>query len=129
MPVVAGDGLVGRVVQAARSTSEVLLILDPSSAVAGRLTASGETGVVEGHGDDLRFELLSPHARVAVGDPVVTAGYDRGVYPPGVPIGRVARIPRSRTSVAPIVELRPTVDFARLDYVLVVTAPRRGRRP
>lgn len=120
MPVVGGEGLVGRVIAAGTSSSEVLLIVDRSSDVAGRLTATGETGVLEGSGTDLRFELLNPYAKVAIGDQVVTAGYDRGVYPAGIPIGRVSTIPPGRQSLSKVVSVRPLVDFSSLDYVLVI---------
>ena len=47
MPVVTGDGLVGRVVQASRKRATVLLLTDPNSGVAVRLEKSGGTGVGE----------------------------------------------------------------------------------
>ena len=37
MPVVAGDGLVGRVVQASRKRATVLLLTDPNSGASVRL--------------------------------------------------------------------------------------------
>src|SRR5712691_6900867 len=47
-PVVSGEGLVGHVIQVAPHACKVQLIIDPQSAVAGRLASSGETGLVQG---------------------------------------------------------------------------------
>src|SRR2546428_701171 len=69
MPVVAGDGLVGRVVKVGLSDSVVLLELDRSSAVASRIASTGETGLLEGDGSDSPdLQLFNPDAKVAVGD-------------------------------------------------------------
>lgn len=128
MPVIGAEGLVGKVQTAGAGTSEIILVTDRSSGVAGRLATSGETGVVEGTGGrDLRFEIINPEARVKLGDQVVTSGYDGGVYPPGIPIGSVLRAPESRTALSRVVVLRPFVDFSTLDYVLLVTGG-TGRR-
>jgi rod shape-determining protein MreC len=123
MPVIAGDGLVGRVVKVAANTAEIELIVSRGSAVAGRVASTGETGVVNGEGSSaLRFELLDPKAKVAVGDRVVTSGYDNGLYPPGIPIGLVTRAPRAQgAELERLVDVRPFVDFSSLDYVLLVS--------
>ncbi|MBI4730038.1 MAG: rod shape-determining protein MreC [Acidobacteria bacterium] len=121
MPVMGGAGLVGRVINAGTGSSEVLLIVDRSCAVAGRLASGGETGTIEGTGGrDLRFELLNPEAKVKAGDQVVTSGYEGGVYPPGIPIGTVTKIPAGRRSLTKIVTVQPFVDFTSLDHVLLV---------
>ena len=121
MPVVAGAGLVGRVVQVSQRTARVLLLVDPSSAVASRLASNGETGVAEGTGgDELRFDLFDAEAAVTVGDEVVTSGYEGGVYPPGIPIGTVARIQPRGNALARRAFVTTFVDFSSLDFLLIV---------
>lgn len=121
MPVLGDGGLVGRVLKVSRDTSVVSLIIDRRSAVAGRLTSTGETGVLEGSGGGmLRFELLDPTATVKVGDRVVTSGYDRGLYPAGLPVGTVVEAPPARTNLSRVVTVRPFVDFSSLDFVFPV---------
>jgi rod shape-determining protein MreC len=121
MPVVAGAGLVGRVVQVSQRTARVLLLVDPSSAVAARLASNGETGVAEGTGGDaLRFDLFDAEAVVTVGDEVVTSGYEGGVYPPGIPIGTVARIQPRGNALARRAFVNTFVDFSSLDFLLIV---------
>jgi rod shape-determining protein MreC len=129
MPVVAGAGLVGRVVSVGNHTARVLLLVDPSSAVASRLSSTGETGVIEGQsGDLLRFDLFDADAVLRMGDAVVTSGYEGGVYPPGIPIGSIARIEPKGSQLTRRAWVRPFVDFTSLDYLLVVTGERKTKR-
>lgn len=126
MPVIGDGGLVGRVQRVSAESSVVRLIIDRRSAVAGRLTTTGETGVLEGTGSGLlRFELLDPAAKVAVGDRVVTSGYDRGLYPAGLPVGTVIEAPPARSNLSRVVTVRPFVDFSSLDFVFPVLGEQR----
>ena len=121
MPVIAGDGLVGRVIRVGASTSEILLLIDRTSAVASRVVPSGETGLLEGDGsENTKLELFNPDAKLGVGDRVVTSGYDRGLYPPGIPIGTVVSAPPAQSNLSRVVAIQPYVDFSSLDYVLLI---------
>lgn len=122
MAVVSPEGLVGRVVLAAGAYSKVLLIVDPQHSVGARLTATGETGVLGGAGGgDLRLALIDAGAPVGVGESIVTSGHDRGLYPPGIPIGRVTRVRPASDGLSKTARVRPFVDFSRLDIVEVLT--------
>jgi rod shape-determining protein MreC len=125
MPVVASAGLVGRVIRVAPNASVVRLVLDPQAAVVGRLGSSGTTGVVSGQGDrELRMSFLDPNAVVTAEDAVVTAGYKvaggEPAFPAGILIGQVARVKPDPAGLETYVTIRPAVDFATLDIVLVV---------
>jgi len=128
MPVVAGAGLVGRVVSVGPHSARVLLLIDPSSAVAARLASNGETGVLEGTGsDELRFDLFDTEASVSIGDEVVTSVYSGGVYPAGIPIGTVTSIEPRGGSLTRRAQVSPLVDFTALDFLLVVTGQAAAR--
>ena len=93
MPVRSPAGLVGRVVDIGATASRVLLISDRSNVVPTRLLRGGQAVISTGRGDgtvDLRpLEVgRNPFKR---GDIVVTSGTG-GLYPPGVPVGRVVRL-------------------------------------
>lgn len=127
MPVVAsGKRLVGHVVQATTDAAVVQLIVDPDSAVAGRLETSRQTGLVSGHGDqDMRMGLVDVTTDVEAGEQVVTAGYRipgvaQGLYPPGILIGTVSRVLPDEVALEKFVTVSPAVDFSTLDIVLVV---------
>ncbi|HEV3475147.1 MAG TPA: rod shape-determining protein MreC [Actinomycetota bacterium] len=127
MPVLAGEGLVGRVVEVSSGQSKVLLIIDPDSAVAAKLSASGERGVLGGQREELlQFELVDPATEVRPGELVETSGYQlesgqEGVYPPGIPIGEVAQVEPDEAELTLRVLVRPHVDFSRLSTVIIVT--------
>ena len=76
MPVVTGDGLVGRIVQASRRRATVLLLTDPNSGVAVRLEKSGGTGVASGRAGSnlLRLDFVRPEFKVKQGELVFTGG-------------------------------------------------------
>jgi rod shape-determining protein MreC len=122
MAVVSPEGLVGRLIRVAPHFSTVQLIIDPRSAVAGRLVLSGETGLVLGQRDrDLKMDLIDTDAEVEANELVVTAGYQRGLYPANLPIGVVSHVFTAPGSLAKTVSVRPAVDFSALEFVLVVT--------
>ncbi|MGH2704551.1 MAG: rod shape-determining protein MreC [Actinomycetota bacterium] len=121
MTVVSAEGLVGRVVLTSDNYAKVLLAIDPQHSVGARLTTSGETGVVTGRSErDLMFEFIDQDVKVDEGETVVTSGYDRGLYPAGIPIGRVTRVAVARDGLSKTAYVRPFVDFTSLDLVLVL---------
>lgn len=134
-PVITGSAqapmLVGKVVQVSAVSAEVQLIIDRDSAVAGRLSVSQETGLVEGQGDgDLRMSLVNPGTVVEGNETVVTQGYEvngqRGLYPPGLVIGEVSRVIPGASDLQEFVTVRPAVDFSALEFVLVMQTPGSG---
>lgn len=121
MPVIAADGLVGRVVKVSRSDSIVMLITDPDSRVGVKLASSGERGLLLGaRGEELRLDLINPDTKVLPAEPVLTSGYQGSLFPPGIPIGQVARADTADVELTRPVFVRPFVDFSRLNYVLLV---------
>ena len=93
MPVRTADGLVGRVIEAGRIASRVLLVSDRANIVPARILRGGVPVISTGRGDgtvDIRpLEVgRNPFKR---GDIIVTSGTG-GLYPPLVPIARVIRL-------------------------------------
>lgn len=126
MPVIGPSGLVGRVVRVFDTVSQVMLIIDPDSKVSARLSASRETGLIEGQREELlRFGLIGTDTDITPGEIVETSGYQldegfTGIYPPGIPIGVVDRVEPSDDGITIRVLVRPNVDFSRLDKVGLV---------
>jgi rod shape-determining protein MreC len=122
MPVVAGGGLVGRVVQASDTRAVVLLITDPTSAIGVRLARTGEVGVAEGRGRQrlLDVEFIDFRAKVRVGEPVVTSGLQESIFPPSIPVGRVTSAKVPTGSVQQEVTVEPAVDLQRIEFVKVL---------
>jgi rod shape-determining protein MreC len=126
MTVLNNDGLVGRVVRATRSTATVLLIVDHSSVVGGRLSTNSEIGFLRGRGTigdrgRLDLELVDNAVEPSRDDAVVTWGSKNGVpYVAGIPIGRVESVVSTPRQSSRIAVIRPFVDFTALDVVGVV---------
>ncbi|MDQ3783306.1 MAG: rod shape-determining protein MreC [Actinomycetota bacterium] len=131
MAVVVPGGLVGKVVQVADSSSTVLLLIDPGAAAGARIVQAGASGLITGGGssDNLSLNLIGNTSRVAVNDTVVTSSYNRGVFPPGIPIGSVAEVGADSRLLEKKIEVEPAVNFTNLEFVdvLVESGPRGGR--
>ena len=120
LPVVAPDGLVGRVIEVTPYTAKVQLITDPVSASGGLLQRTRVTGIVSGNlGAGLKVRYLPLLADVAVGDEVVTSGMG-GVFPKGIPVGRVVAVERKSGALFQEAVLQPKVDLGRLEEVLIL---------
>ena len=128
MSVINGDGLVGRIIKVNQTNSTVLLLVDASSSVGGRVATTEEIGIVSGTGrqDSLDFQLLDPLAELVIGDALVTFGSRDGrPYVPGVPIGEVVDITGTAGQLTRIATIRPFANVSRLSVVGVVVRPPR----
>lgn len=126
MTVVAAEGLVGRITAVTSHTATVLLIVDRTSAVGGRIGDNLELGFVKGHGtlgtdDRLEMELADSNVVPKVGQTILTWGSRGGApYVAGVPIGKVSRVYESLRETSYRTVIEPAVDFTALDMVGVV---------
>jgi rod shape-determining protein MreC len=128
LPVVSPAGLVGRIVEVTPSSAKVQLITDPVSASGALMQRTRVTGIAIGNLDSgLRVRYLPLLADVVVGDNVVTSGMG-GVFPKGIPVGRVTAVERKSGALFQEAVLEPAVDLGRLEEVLVLsdTVPREG---
>lgn len=121
MPVIDGDGLVGRIIQVGSGWSRALLAIDPNFSVAVRLAGSGEHGYLSGGDTEpMRLTLIDVEAPVEQGDEVVTSTYRSGLFPDGLPIGVVESVGEATGALGRDIRVRPFVDFTRLETVLVI---------
>ena len=122
-PVLASEGLVGRVVVASGPYAKVQLITDRSASVGAMIRRTRRQGVVRGAGRGrLDLDYIPLQADVRVGDLVLSAGID-GIYPRGIPIGTVTSI-EPGSELFHRIRVQPQVDFGLLDQVYVL-----GREP
>lgn len=127
MPVIAADGLVGRVVDVYQGSAKVMLIIDPDSAVSVELSATGERGVLQGQREEpLLFRLIDVDTEVQPGETVETSGYTLeeglgGVFPSSIPVGVVDSVEPDPSNLTLQVRVRPRVDFSRLSTVALIT--------
>lgn len=124
MVVINYDGLVGRIISLTKNTAEVLLLLDREGAVGCLVQLSRTPGVVEGQGSEELLRMIhSPHdADIKENQIVLTSGLG-GVFPAGLRIGYITEIKVEANGLMKQAEIKPFVDFDRLEEVLVLTQP------
>jgi rod shape-determining protein MreC len=132
MPVIVGDGPVGRVDKVYGDYADVTLISDPSSSVEIVIPRTGGRGILTGlgRGDSYActlewLEKQAPAqavaAKVEVGDEVVTSGLGAS-FPPGLVVGKVSKVAHD-DGMFQRVEVEPAVDVSRVRAVEVLLAP------
>lgn len=118
-PVVAASGLVGRVVLVTGPYAKVQLISDRSASVGVMIERTRRQGVLRGAGRGaLELDFVPLQADVRAGDAVVTAGID-GVYPRGIPVGRVVAV-EPGDELFHRIRVTPSVEFGLLDQVYIL---------
>jgi rod shape-determining protein MreC len=121
MPVVTDRGLVGRIVEASSRSSKVLMITDVSSSVNAIIQSSRATGIVEGKADGgLVMKYIPQPVTVNIGDIILTSGLG-ATFPKRLVIGQVTDIHKRDIELFQQAEIKPTVDFERLEIVLIIT--------
>ncbi len=118
-PVVAREGLVGRIVVVRSPYAKVQLVTDRASAVGAMIERTRRQGVARGAENGLlELDFVSLQADVRRGDRVVSAGID-GVYPRGLALGTVTQV-EPGSELFHRIEVQPAVDFGQLDQVYVL---------
>lgn len=126
MAVVVPGGLVGQVIEVGPLTAQIQLITDPMSSVGVLLETSRVTGLLEGaHVDRLRIKYLPILAEVRVGEVVMTSGLG-GVYPKGIPVGKVVAVQKRSGALFQEATVEPSIGLSRLEEVLVIARERAG---
>ena len=109
-----GHGLVGRVTAVGLRSARILLITDINSRVPVLVQSSRDRAILAGdNGQVPRLAFLPSNASVNSGDIIVTSGHG-GVFPAGLPVGRVSR------SEDGTVRVNPFVQFEKLEFVRVI---------
>jgi len=120
MPVVTGQGLVGRVDAVIADAARVQLITDPASSVNVRLqNAEVEASLIGSVTGDVTLNLIPQDTNVEPGDLVLTSGLGGG-YPPDLIVGQVVNVRSRDYDLFQQATVQPVVDFNRLQIVLVI---------
>lgn len=92
LPVVVGEGLIGRVVDIGDRASRILLIDDLNSRIPVVVGPDRERAVLVGDNSRRpKLMYLAANAQVQQGARIMTSGQG-GVFPPGIPVGVIASI-------------------------------------
>ncbi len=121
--VVEGNAIVGQTTAVTPHSSQVLLLLNSSSAVDAIVQSSRASGIAEGGLESemlrLRYVQKLEEAQVHAGDRVIASGID-GVFPKGALIGVVHKVNAASPGLFQYIEVKPSADLHRLENVLVI---------
>ena len=126
MNVMAGSGLVGRIIDVGPNWSKVMSIIDDNANTSGMVLSTSDKLIVSGdlelYAEGLiRFEKLIDSAdRVVEGDKIVTSNIS-DKYLPGILIGYISSINVDSNNLTKSGMITPAVDFEHLEEVLIVT--------
>ncbi len=109
-----GNGLVGRVVGTGERSARVLLLTDINSRIPVLVGEQRDRAVLAGdNSPEPHLLYVDPDVSLTAGDYVVTSG-DGGIFPNGLPIGRLSQIHEGKAAV------RPFVDWDRLEILRLI---------
>jgi rod shape-determining protein MreC len=123
LAVINEAGVVGRVKAVAAQYSDIILMVDVNNSLDIVVQRTRARARVRGGGGDrfmgIEVERLARTAMVEPGDILVTSGVG-DTFPSGIPVGQVTAVKKSKFGLYQEVKLEPTVDFGKLETVLVV---------
>jgi rod shape-determining protein MreC len=121
-PAINEAGVLGQVTEVYPLSSVVTLLIDRDAAIPVLNNRTQQRGAAFGGADagtamELRF--MAGNADVQVGDVLTTSGVD-GVYPPGLPVAKVARVDRRADAGFARIVLAPAVATDAIRHLLVL---------
>ena len=128
-PVVAPEGLIGVVASAGRNVSTAMTWAHPEFRASAFTDSGGAVGIVAASpaagasGPFLEFRGVSYRDSLPEGTLVLSSGLG-GVYPKGIPIGRVIGVVREQPGWERVYRVRAAANPGTAAHVLVLTAPR-----
>jgi len=133
MVVLAGSGLVGRIIEVGANYSKVLSIIDDTSSVSAQVLRTDEVGNVRGDKTLMneglcRVQYVNIEAQMIPGDELVTSHLG-DIYPPGILIGTIQEVKTESHGLTKYALLEPVVDFKHLEEVLVIDQVWKEKKP
>lgn len=129
MSAITPKGLAGKVISVRNNFADIMLITDPNFSVAVRLQESRHEGVLTGTGH--RYCLLKyipTEEAVKEGEIVITSGLD-GIFPQGLPIGRVTRVQTEGVEFFQYIEVVPFQAPSKIEEVMVIGRSAEWKSP
>jgi len=125
MTVIVPEGIVGRIFRVGSNYSDILTLLDSSSAVDAIIQRNRARGIIEGLAENLlTMKYLRRTDDIQEGDIAISSGIG-GIFPKGLVIGKVVSVHKKNYGITQLVEVVPSVDFSRLEEVTVIDPPKQ----
>ena len=128
MPVLAGSGLVGRVIDVSWHAAKILLLIDESSNIDAIVQRNRTQGIIRGAGSQgYVLKYISKTQDVEEGDVIISSGIG-GVFPKGMMIGQISHVDQQEAGLFFKINVAPSVDFSKLEEVLVLIPDRNEHK-
>jgi rod shape-determining protein MreC len=128
LPVLADQGVVGRIIETAWHASRVLLLIDENSNIDALIQRSRTQGILQGAGSvGCNLKYISRVEDVRTGDVVLSSGL-AGVFPKGLLLGVVSGISRKEGGLFQKIDVSPAVDIGKLEEVMALVVD-AGAKP
>ena len=141
-PVVAGNGLVGKITESSSTRATVTLIDSPGFGIGVRLENSSQRGIAEGRTGEREMRLnflqpstvtgrlltecakdASPDTCISKGEFVFTSAVEDAAFPPDIPVAKVTKITKKTGELESTIGLQPLVNLDDLTYLKVLRWP------
>jgi rod shape-determining protein MreC len=122
MPVVTENGLAGKIVATSGRFAVAQILYNKDIRVSAKIERSRVDGIIRWEGGPmLTLQDVAKTLDVQSGDVVITSEYS-SFFPPGIRVGVVTSARGAEGSLFQAVEVKPAVDFLRLEEVFVITS-------
>jgi len=122
-PVLDEAGVLGQITRVYPFVSEITLLIDRDQVIPVMNARTGTRSVAYGdpapHGGMMELRYMSVNEDVKEGDLLTTSGVD-GVYPPGLPVARVAQVDRRSDSSFARIQCAPVAQLRSVTHVMVL---------
>lgn len=122
MAVMSAQGVVGVIKDVSDNYSTILSLLNTRFKISAKLKEEGDFGSLSWDGnsyDEATFNEIPKHAKMKVGDLVVTSGFSV-IFPEGIPVGTIEEFSLGEGESFYEVTVHLAVDFKKLTYVEVI---------
>ncbi len=122
MPVVTGEGLIGKVIEVSENRCVVSLLSSGTYRVGFSVVGTAAIGIAQGSGGDgsLRGTNIDSRQAVTVGAITATSGLAGSPFPPNLPIGTVTAVRTNEAALESTVDISMFANLNDLVYADVV---------
>ena len=122
MPVVTGEGLIGKVIEVSENRSVVSLVSSGTYRVGFSVVGTAAIGIAQGSGGDgsLRGTNIDSRQAVTVGAITATSGLAGSPFPPNLPIGTITAVRTNEAALESTIDISMFANLNDLVYADVV---------
>ncbi|MDE3056808.1 MAG: rod shape-determining protein MreC [Bacteroidota bacterium] len=119
MPVISGEGLVGRIIAVSAHYAVAQMVLNVDFRASAKDQRSRVDGIIAWDGNILRFQNVAKTLDVRIGDAIITSEYS-DAFPEGIKIGVVSAVEEAQGSLFKTILVAPAVNFVMTEEVFVL---------